>query len=227
MKSIWILSTKLYGTFWEYLEWNLKGLPAIIVTGKMMIKKRGRPGRPFEGMDETTLFRAAFPDAWEGMRRVAGAEEPSEDALRERWEAVLELARRALSASLPRAEPVKSAADVFERYRYLVGDSPVEVFLAVLLDVKHRVLRDVRVSVGILNGSLIHPREVFATAVAERAAAVLLVHNHPSGDPSPSPEDREVTRRLRSAGGILGIPVLDHVIIGSCSFYSFREEADW
>jgi DNA repair protein RadC len=187
----------------------------------------GRPGRPFEGMDETTLFRAAFPEGWERMLRVAREEETSDDALRERWEAVLELARRALSSPLPRSEPIRSAADVFDRYRYLVGNSPVEEFLAVLLDVKHRVLRDVRVSVGILNGSLIHPREVFAAAVAERAAAVVLVHNHPSGDPSPSPEDREVTRRLRSAGGIVGIPVMDHVIIGSCSFYSFREEADW
>jgi DNA repair protein RadC len=187
----------------------------------------GRPGRPFEGMDETALFRAAFPEGWEGMLRVAREEDPSDDALRERWEAVLELARRALSSPLPRSEPVRSAADVFDRYRYLVGDLPVEEFLAVLLDVKHRVLRDVRVSMGILNGSLIHPREVFAAAVAERAAAVVLVHNHPSGDPSPSPEDREVTRRLRSAGGIVGIPVLDHVIIGCCSFYSFREEADW
>ncbi len=154
-------------------------------------------------------------------------EGPVDGALRERWEAVLELARRALTTPFPRSEPLRSAADVFERYRYLLADSPVEVFLAVLLDVKHRVRHSVRVSVGILNGSLIHPREVFATAVAERAAAIILVHNHPSGDPSPSPEDREVTRRLRSAGGIVGIPVLDHVIIGSCSFYSFREEADW
>jgi DNA repair protein RadC len=73
----------------------------------------------------------------------------------------------------------------------------------------------------------VHPREVFAEALAERAAAVILVHNHPSGDPSPSQEDREVTLRLRSAGGIVGIPVVDHVIISSCSFHSFREEADW
>ncbi len=187
----------------------------------------GSPGRPFEGLDETTLFRAAFPDSWEGMRRVAAGERPEDGVSRERWEAVLELARRALSPPFPRTEPLASPSQVFERYRYLLTDSPVEVFLAVLLDVKHRVLRDVRVSVGTLDGSLIHPREVFAEAVAERAAAVILVHNHPSGDPSPSREDREVTRRLRSAGGIVGIPVLDHVIIGNCSFASLREEADW
>jgi DNA repair protein RadC len=205
----------------------LKSFRGIIGTGEGMRRGPGRPGRPFEGMDETSLFRAAFPEGWERMLRVAREEEPSDGPLRDRWEAVLELARRALSCPVPWSEPVRSAADVFDRYRYLVGDSPVEEFLAVLLDVKHRVLRDVRVSVGILNGSLIHPREVFAAAVSERAAAVVLVHNHPSGDPSPSPEDREVTRRLRSAGGIVGIPVMDHVIIGGCSFYSFREEADW
>src|SRR4030042_947282 len=71
------------------------------------------------------------------------------------------------------------------------------------------------VSAGILDGSLIHPREVFAAAVRERAAAVLLLHNHPSGDPAPSGQDREVTRRLRSAGGILGIPGADPVILGA------------
>ncbi|MGB5995347.1 MAG: JAB domain-containing protein [Candidatus Deferrimicrobiaceae bacterium] len=192
-----------------------------------MRRRGGLPGRPFEGMDETTLFRTAFPEGWEGMQKAAAGEEALDGPSRERWEAVLEVARRALSSSFPRSLPVRSGADVFDRYRYLLADSPVEVFLAVLLDVKHRVLRDVRVSVGTLNGSLIHPREVFAAAVAERAAAVVLVHNHPSGDSCPSPEDRQVTRRLRSAGGIVGIPVLDHVIIGNCSFFSFREEADW
>ncbi len=206
---------------------DIESLSPIIEAGERMRRRVGSPGRPFEGLDETALFRAAFPDGWEGMRKVAAGEEPSDGTLRERWEAVLELARRALSPPFPRSEPVTSAAEVFGRYRYLLAGSPVEVFLAVLLDVKHRVLRDVRVSVGILNGSLIHPREVFADAVAERAAAVILVHNHPSGDPFPSREDREVTRRLRSAGGIVGIPVLDHVIIGNCSFVSMREEADW
>jgi DNA repair protein RadC len=178
-------------------------------------------------MDDNTLFRKAFPEGWEGMRKAASGEEALDGPLRERWEAVLEVARRALSSPVPRSLPVRSGADVFDRYRYLLADSPVEVFLAVLLDVKHRVLQDVRVSVGTLNGSLIHPREVFAAAVEERAAAVVLVHNHPSGDPCPSAEDRQVTRRLRSAGGIVGIPVLDHVIIGRCSFFSFREEPDW
>lgn len=188
--------------------------------------KRGRPGRPFEAMEETALFRAAFPSEWRAMRRAAYGAGRADAAMEGRWEAVLELACRVLSSPPARAEPLRSAADVFERYRYRLAASPVEMFLCVLLDVKHRVLRDVLVSVGTLNGTLIHPREVFAPAVAERAAALIVVHNHPSGDPCPSPEDREVTRRLRSAGGILGIPVLDHVIIGNCTFHSFREDAE-
>ena len=192
-----------------------------------MRRKPGRFGRPFQEMDQASLFRAAFRERWVDMLRIASEEEPAAGPLRERWEAVLEIGRRALSSAVPRSDPVRSASEVFERYRYLLADSPVEVFLAVHLDVRNRVLRDVRVSVGILNGSLIHPREVFAAAVSERAAAIVLVHNHPGGDPSPSPEDRQVTKRLQAAGGIVGIPVLDHVIITNSAFYSFREEADW
>jgi DNA repair protein RadC len=161
------------------------------------------------------------------MRLAALGSEPADAGRLRRWEAVLELARRTLAVPRRRPEPFRSAADVFERYRFLLSDSPVEVFVAVLLDVKHRPLREERVSAGILDGSLIHPREVFAAAVGERAAAVLLLHNHPSGDPAPSGQDREVTRRLRSAGGILGIPVVDHVILGDAAFFSFREEGDW
>jgi DNA repair protein RadC len=169
----------------------------------------------------------AFPGDADGMRRAARGETPPDAERRLRWEAALELARRALSVPLARPQPFRSGADVFNRFRFLLSDVPVEVFLAVLLDVKHRPLREERVSVGILDGSLIHPREVFVAAVRERAAGVILVHNHPSGDPAPSAQDREVTRRLRSAGGVLGIPVIDHVILGDGVFFSFREEGDW
>ncbi|PWB66564.1 MAG: hypothetical protein C3F14_03895 [Deltaproteobacteria bacterium] len=195
--------------------------------GGTMPRLPGRNGRPLEACEEADLFRAAFPGDGDRMRSVARGEETADPSLRKRWEAAVEIVRRALSAPPSRPEPYRSASDVFERYRYLLADYAVEVFLAVLLDVKNRPVQDVRVSTGILNGSLIHPREVFAPAVRERAASVLLIHNHPSGDPAPSPEDREITKRLRSAGGIVGIAVLDHVIIGDGSFYSFREEADW
>lgn len=187
----------------------------------------GRGGRPLESAEEAELFGMVFPGEGEEMRRAARGELPFDRGRGLRWEAAVELARRALSAPLRRPEPFRSGADVFARYRYLLSDSPVEVFLAVLLDVKHRPVREERVSTGILDGSLIHPREVFVAAVRERAAAVILVHNHPSGDPAPSAEDREVTRRLRSAGGILGIPVIDHVVVGDGAFFSFREEPGW
>jgi DNA repair protein RadC len=184
----------------------------------------GRNGRPLETREESDLFVLAFPGDGEGMRRAARGDSPADRERRLRWEAAVELVRRALSTPIPRPEPFRSGADVFDRFRFVLSDAPVEVFLAVLLDVKHRPVGEERVTVGVLDGSLVHPREVFVAAVRERAAAVILVHNHPSGDPAPSAQDREVTRRLRSAGGILGIPVIDHVILGDGSYFSFREE---
>ena len=94
---------------------------------------------------------------------------------------------------------------------------------AVLLDGKNRVLRDERVSEGSLTSSLVHPREVFAPAIRESASAMVFVHNHPSGDPEPSPEDLEITRRLCAVGELVGIPVLDHVVIGDGAFVSFLD----
>lgn len=90
-----------------------------------------------------------------------------------------------------------------------------------LLDGKNRILKEVRVSEGSLNQSIVHPREVFSPAVRESAAAIILVHNHPSGDPAPSREDREITRRLKDAGELMGVKVLDHIIIGDGGFVSF------
>lgn len=94
--------------------------------------------------------------------------------------------------------------------------------MILLLDGKNRITRKVQVSEGSLNQSIVHPREVFAPAVRESAAAVIFIHNHPSGDPAPSREDREITRRLKEAGEILGIKVLDHIIIDG-AYFSFVE----
>src|SRR4030095_9513900 len=99
-----------------------------------------------------------------------------------------------------------------------------ERFLVVLLDGRHRVIRPVLTPLGTLTASLVHPREVFAPALREPAAAVILVHNHPSGDPTPSREDREITARLSAAGDLLGIPVVDHVVIAEQGYVSLREE---
>ena len=95
--------------------------------------------------------------------------------------------------------------------------------MALLLDGKNRVIREVRISEGSLNQSIVHPREVFNPAVRESAAAVILVHNHPTGDPTPSREDLDLTRRLKEAGELMGIRVLDHVIIGDGSYVSLAD----
>ena len=104
-------------------------------------------------------------------------------------------------------------------------DDDKERFWVVLLNQKHRYLMHTEVSVGHQNASLVHPREVFGPAVREGAARILLCHNHPSGEPNPSAEDRELTRRLVECGKLLGIEVLDHVIVGNGTgrWFSFRD----
>jgi len=114
-------------------------------------------------------------------------------------------------------------SQVFEYFHHELRDRQKELFLVLLLDSKNRITRKVTVSEGSLDQSIVHPREVFAPAVRESAAAVIFVHNHPSGDPAPSREDRDITRRLKEAGELLGIRVLDHLIIGDGSYFSFTE----
>ena len=96
----------------------------------------------------------------------------------------------------------------------------------ILLDARHRVLRSEMISQGTLTASLVHPREVFRPALRDAAAALVLVHNHPSGDPTPSAEDREVTARLANAGEILGVRVLDHIVVAERGFCSLREQGE-
>jgi len=116
---------------------------------------------------------------------------------------------------------IRSGSDVANLLQTMKG-LEVEVFVAVHLDGKNRVKKKNLVSLGSLNSSIVHPREVFCEAVRERAAALIVAHNHPSGDQEPSQEDLEVTLRLVEAGKLLGIPILDHVIIGE-SYFSFLE----
>ena len=99
-----------------------------------------------------------------------------------------------------------------------------EQVLVVFLNSKNRVIGMEVVSEGSLTNSVVHPREVFQPAILQHAAAIVVAHNHPSGDPRPSPEDREITRMLKEAGVIMNIPVLDHIIIGDGTYFSFLEE---
>jgi DNA repair protein RadC len=137
--------------------------------------------------------------------------------------AALELGRRLAEEARDAGAPMRSPRDVFEAFSPRLRDLPVEEFHVAVLDAQHRLERDITVTRGILNSSLVHPREVFREAIAERAAAIVLVHNHPSGDPTPSTDDRLVTDQLVAAGRLLDIPVHDHVIVGRGRYVSFAE----
>ncbi len=140
-----------------------------------------------------------------------------------RVSAALELARRLLAEEREPAVPVRSPADVYRWCRPALCDLVVEEFRLLTLDAQNRITRDLLVTRGTLTSSLVHPREVFRQAIAEAAAGVIVVHNHPSGDPTPSAEDRVVTRQLVEAGRLLDLPVYDHVIVGSDRYFSFAE----
>ena len=138
--------------------------------------------------------------------------------------AAVEVGKRALATPLSSGKPIRSSADVYAAYYPLLRDLRHEVFYLLLLDSKHTIIKDLTISKGSLTASLVHPREVFTTAVRESAAAVICLHNHPSGDPAPSPEDRLLTTRLQEAGDLLGIPLLDHLIIGDGQYVSFADQ---
>jgi len=118
---------------------------------------------------------------------------------------------------------VRGPGDVFRRLGPKLRDCRQEEFWAIYLDTQNRICLERRLTVGLLNSSLVHPREVFAPAIARAAASIIVVHNHPSGDPEPSAEDFAVTAQLMEAGCLLGIPVRDHVILGDSSFVSLAE----
>jgi DNA repair protein RadC len=137
--------------------------------------------------------------------------------------AALELGRRIAARRLRPGDAVRGPADVFRHLHARLRDVRHERFLVLLLDGRHRLLREVVISQGTLTASLVHPREVFRPALREAAAAVVLVHNHPSGDPTPSTEDREITTRLAEAGRLVGIPVLDHVVVAERGWASLSD----
>jgi DNA repair protein RadC len=138
--------------------------------------------------------------------------------------AAIELGKRAIAVPLSSGTRLSSSRDLFRHFHPLLRDMKHELFKVVLLDAKNTILNELTVSEGSLTLSIVHPREVFAPAVRESAAAVIVLHNHPSGDPTPSLEDRQLTERLVEAGRLLGIRVLDHVIVGENRYVSFADE---
>ena len=137
--------------------------------------------------------------------------------------AAVELGRRTLTRSRPDRKRLGTPREVAEFLLPSYGASPVERFGLISLCTKHRVLRTEIVSTGTLDASLVHPREVFRTAAMHRAAAIVLFHNHPSGDPTPSVDDVALTTRLHEAGALMGIEVLDHLILADTRYCSFKE----
>lgn len=137
---------------------------------------------------------------------------------------VLELSKRIATSDGIVHHVIKSAKDVntllMEEMRYLKR----EIFKALLLDTKNQVIKIIDVSIGSLNSSIVHPREVFCEAIKSGCNSIIFVHNHPSGDPTPSSEDIKTTQRLEECGNILGIRVLDHIIIGDGKYISFKDK---
>lgn len=137
--------------------------------------------------------------------------------------AAFALGRRVEAVRWVRADSVRSPGGVFRLMAPRLRGLEREVFSVLLVDGKHRLIDVEQVSEGTLTTSLVHPREVFRPALRRGAAALVVAHNHPSGDPEPSAEDVEVTRRLLDAGRLLGVPLLDHVVLGRGAYVSLRE----
>ena len=137
--------------------------------------------------------------------------------------AAVELGRRTLMRAPNARLQIRSPRDAAAYLLPAFGSAPAEQLGVVLLDTKHRVLRTSIVAVGALNATGVLPREVFREATHAGAAAVVVFHNHPSGDPSPSPDDLEFTRHLAAAGALLGIDMVDHIILGEARYCSFKE----
>lgn len=135
----------------------------------------------------------------------------------------LQLGRHACSVPLRAGERFCSSRELYNRYRARFFSANKEHFFSLHLNSKNQLIREVLISIGSLSTSVVHPREVFAPAVRDSTAALIFIHNHPSGDPAPSREDRDCTQRLLHAGQILGIRVLDHIVLGYDDYYSFAD----
>jgi DNA repair protein RadC len=141
--------------------------------------------------------------------------------------AALELGRRTLAHAPSARVRIKNARDAAEYLLPRYGARAVEQFGILLLDSRHRVMRAAILAVGTLNSSGVLPREVFREAAVGGAAAIVAFHNHPSGDPTPSPDDVELTRRLAAAGALMEIALVDHVVLGDTRYWSFKESGLW
>jgi len=205
-------------------------LALLIETGRPA--RDGVPGRSALELAGDLLDAFAGEDGGESLRRLMAAPVgtvaakvpgigPAKAA---RVLAALELGRRAAYEMQPERPRIKVSRDVYERMRFRLRDLDQEEFYLLILNTQRELVREVLIGRGTLDRSLVHPRDVFRHALNEQAATVVLVHNHPSGEPAPSADDILLTRMLVEAGDLLCIPVDDHVIVGELKYYSFKQE---
>ncbi len=138
--------------------------------------------------------------------------------------AAVELGKRVMSSTYKDKMKVTSPSDIADMLMLDMAHLKKEHFKIVMLDTKNQIIGIEDISIGSLNSSIVHPREVYKEAIARSSASIILVHNHPSGDPTPSKEDIAITRRLAEGGDILGIKVLDHIIVGNNKYISLKEK---
>ncbi len=138
--------------------------------------------------------------------------------------AAFKLGEKSLTPFTNYKEKIDSAEKIFKLLRYKLGNKKKEHFYLLSVDTRNYLISIDQISVGSLNSSIAHPREIFKTAIKNSAAAIILVHNHPSGETNPSSADRQITRKLAQAGSLLNIPLLDHLIICESQFMSFKSK---
>jgi DNA repair protein RadC len=183
-----------------------------------------------EGASAVEIAGSLLRSADGSLRRLASSSpaglaetEGIGPAVAARISASLELGRRLAREGPLERTRIRGPRDVYDLCAPSMRDLAQEEFHVLLVNTQHAVVREIIVTRGTLDASIVHPREVFRAAITESAAAMILVHNHPSGDPTPSSEDRAVTRQLAEAGRLVGIPVLDHVVVGDGRYISFVE----
>lgn len=184
-----------------------------VTTGQLLTELVGEKGAQLcleaGGLQELARFSEA--ELVKRLGKVAGR----------RLSAALELGRRSLQPR-ERNVAIRSSEDVFRVMRPRMTHLTCEEFHVMLLDARHRAIRTVRIAQGGVSACALTPRDVFEPAIREAAPAIVAIHNHPSGDPSPSQDDVALTRRLEEAADVLGIALLDHVVVGEAGFTSLR-----
>jgi len=199
--------------------------PAALAVRELLELILGRGKLRRHGQCSADEIAAAFPSlsaldaaTFDDLANVVGQQNAG------KLSAALELGRRIRISTVGARPVIQTAVDVYQLLGFEMARLDREHFRTVLLNTKNRVIRVYTVSIGGLSQAPVHPREVFKDAIRHGASAMIVVHNHPSGDATPSAEDNMITDQLASAGKLVGIPLLDHIIIGDGQYVSLREK---